>query len=140
MAYRLHLFPALTLLLISLAIQFQLSRWILRSPNWSSQGRRTIVAIADLLLAGLCSSGYLLGFNRVSRYVPLWWATWIEAVALFLSMAFIALFFGALVWRAGARFRPGRRAFFRAAGGGILAGPHVITALGVADRKRLGLN
>src|SRR5260370_12392070 len=123
MAYRLHLFPALTLLLISLAIQFQLSRWILRSPNWSSQGRRTIVAIADLLLAGLCSSGYLLGFNRVSRYVPLWWATWIEAVALFLSMAFIALFFVALFWRSGPQLPPSRPAFFRPPGAGTASSP-----------------
>jgi predicted MPP superfamily phosphohydrolase len=140
LAYRLHLFPALTLLVISLAIQFQLSRWILRSPKWCSRSRRAIVAIVNLVLAGLCGAGYLLGFNRVSRHVPMWWATWIEAGALFLSMTFIALFAGAVVWRAGAKFRPGRRLFFRAAGGAIMAAPYVMTAFGIAGRNRLVLN
>ena len=123
MAYRLHLFPALTLLVIALAVQFQLSRWMLQSPKWSTPRRRATVACANLLLAGLCSAGYLLGFNRVSRHVPLWWSTWVEAAALFLSMALIVLFAGVAVWRTGEKFRPGRRAFFRAAGGAIVAAP-----------------
>src|ERR1039457_2994313 len=140
MAYRLHVFPALTLLVISLAVQFQLSRWILRSPKWSTTRRRTVVVFASLVLAGLSSSGYLLGFNRVSRHVPMWWATWVEAVALFLCLAFIAAFLGAVVWRTGSKFRPGRRLFFRAAGGAIMAAPCVATAFGIVMRNRIYLN
>jgi predicted MPP superfamily phosphohydrolase len=140
MAYRLHVFPALTLLVISLAVQFQLSRWILRSPKCSTTLRRKLVVFVSLFLAGLSCAGYLLGFNRVSRHVPPWWATWVEAVALFLCMAFIAWFLGAVVWRTGSKFRPGRRLFFRAAGGAIMAAPVVATAFGIVTRNRIYLN
>jgi predicted MPP superfamily phosphohydrolase len=112
---------------------------MLQSPKWSTPRRRAIVACANLLLAGLCSAGYLLGFNRVSRHVPLWWSTWVEAAALFLSVALIVLFAGVAVWRTGEKFRPGRRAFFRAAGGAIVAAPWVATTFGIVTRNRIYL-
>jgi hypothetical protein len=63
----------------------------------------------------------------------------VEAAALFLWMAFIALFLGVVTWRTGEKFRPGRRAFFRAAGGVIVAAPCVVTAFGIVRRNQIYL-
>src|SRR5579872_1861206 len=139
MAHRLHLVPQLLLLLIALAIQFQLTRWILRNPKWSTPGRKKVLLLANLVLAGICGAGYLLGFQRVSRHVPLWLSTWEEALALFMWMALIGLFIGAAVWRAGSKFQPPRRSFFRVAGGAIMAAPCVATTFGIVNRNRIYL-
>ncbi len=139
MAHRLHLVPQLILLLIALAIQFQLTRWILHDPKWSTPGRKRILLLANLVLAGICGAGYLLGFQRVSRHVPLWWSTWEEALALFMWMVLIGVFIGTAVWRAGSKFQPPRRVFFQTAGGAIMAAPCVATTFGIVNRNRIYL-
>jgi predicted MPP superfamily phosphohydrolase len=63
----------------------------------------------------------------------------VEAAALFLWMALIGLYLGVVVWRTGGKFRPGRRAFFRAAGGAIAAAPWVATTFGIVTRNRIYL-
>lgn len=139
MAYRLHLFPGLTLLLVSLAIQLQLSWWILRSPKWWSRGRLAILALANILLGGLFTFGYLLGFLRVWRRVPLSLATWTEALGLILAMGLIGLYFGGLLWRSASKFRPERRVFMKVAAAGVMAAPYAATACGIVNRNRFRL-
>src|SRR5262249_40408608 len=111
----------------------------LRNPKWSTRARKKILLGANLVLACICGAGYLLGFQRVSRRVPLWFSTWEEALALFLWMALIGLFFGALIWRTGAKFEPRRRALIRAAGGAIMAAPCIVTTFGIVNRNRIYL-
>lgn len=108
-----------------------------RSGNCSTWGRRTFLALGNLLLGGLFTLSYLLGFHRVMRYVPMWHATWIEALGLILSIALIGFFCGALVWRQAARFQPERRVFIKAAGGALMAAPYVALGLGTVNRNRL---
>jgi predicted MPP superfamily phosphohydrolase len=140
MIYRIHFFPGQVLLLISFAIQFQLSWWIVRSQKWSGRWRSMLVAAAGILLGVLFTLSYLLGFYRVSRHFPLIWSTWIEAVGLILSMGMIGLFFAALVWRHVSDFRPERRAFVKVVGGGIMAAPYIATGVGMLTRNQFQLN
>jgi len=140
MIYRIHFFPGLALLLISFAIQFQLSWWIVRSQKWSGRRRLALLAGADILLGVLFTLSYLLGFYRVWRHFPHIWATWIEAVGLILSMGLIGLFFAALVWRHVSEFRPERRAFVKVVGGGMMAAPFIVTGVGMLTRNQFHLN
>jgi len=138
--HRLHLFPNLTLLLVTLMIQSTLSWWTWRSPQCSTWGRRTLLTFVNLLLAGLFTLSYLLGFYRVMRHVPMWQATWIEALGLILSMALIGFFCGAVLWRQASGFRAERRVFIKAAGGAFMAAPYVATAFGIVNRNQIHLN
>ena len=140
MIHRLHLFPDLTLLLITFIIQATMSRWIWRSPRYSSRNRRALLAFLNVFLAALFTSSYLLGFHRVTRHFPMWPATWIQALGLMLSMALIGLFCGVLLWRQASGFRPERRVFMKAAGGTLMAVPYVATTFGILHRNQLHLN
>jgi predicted MPP superfamily phosphohydrolase len=138
--HRLHLFPGLTLLLVTFILQSILSWWTWRSAHCSTWIRRTLLVFVNVLLAGLFTLSYLLGFHRVMRHVPMWQATWIEAAGLMLSMALIGLFCGAVLWRQASRFRPERRVFIKAAGGALVAAPYLATAVGIIQRNQIHLN
>lgn len=140
MIHRLHLFPGFTLLLATLAILVLLSWWVWRSTRGSNRSIRAVLVISDLLLAMLFSLTYLLGFHRILRHVPMWHATWIEALGLMLSIGIIGLFCGVLLWRLAPAFKPERRAFIKAAGVACVAVPYVATAAGIIYRKRIHLN
>lgn len=140
MVYRLHLFPGLTLLILTFLIQATVTWWVWWTPQWSSWPRRMLMGIANLLLAGLFTLSYLLGFNRVLRHVPMWHATWVEALGLILSMALIGFFCGAVLWRQAARFRPERRVFLKATGATCMAAPFIGTAFGMVKRNQIHLN
>lgn len=140
MIYRIHFFPGLVLLLLSLAMQFQLSWWIVRSPRLPIRARAALLVPANILLGALFTLSYLLGFHRVSRHFPLLWSTWIEAAGLILSVGIIGVFCAALLWRQSSSFRPERRAFVKAASIGIMAAPFIATGAGMLGRNRLHLN
>lgn len=106
----------------------------------STSRRRTLLAFVNVLLAGLFTSSYLLGFHRVTRHFPMWPATWMEAVGLILSMALIGFFCGAVLWRQASSFRPERRVFIKAASGTLMAAPYVATAFGILQRNQIHLN
>ena len=140
MVYRLHLFPGLTLLAVTFIIQLVLSWWAWHSPKCSTWILRSVLVCANLVLAALFVLSYLLGFHRVLRHVPMWQATWIEALGLILSLALIGLFLGAVLFRQASGFRPERRVFIKAAGGAVMAAPFVATAFGMVNRNRIHLN
>ncbi len=140
MVHRLHLFPSLTLLLVSLAIQLHLSWWMLRSPAWKSALRRTILVLGNLALAGFLTFSYLLSFYRVFRKVPIGFATWGEAFGLVGAAGLVGLYAGTILWRQGSAFRPERRIFFQAAGAAMMAAPYIATGIGMAGRNRFHIN
>ena len=140
MVHRLHLFPSLTLLLVSLAIQLHLSWWMLRSPAWKSALRRAILVLGNLGLAAFLTFSYLLSFYRVFRQVPIDLATWGEAFGLIAAAGLVGLYAGAILWRQGSSFRPERRIFFQAAGAAVMAAPYIATGIGMATRNQFHIN
>jgi predicted MPP superfamily phosphohydrolase len=140
MAFRLHLFPDLTLLVFSAAIQLILSWWIWNNPKWATLGRRVLLALANLAVGGLLVFTYLLGFHRVWRRVPMIWGTWTEAIGITVEMALLGLFAGMLVWRSAPKFQPKRRRFVQGAGAAVMAAPFVAAGFGIAARNRFELN
>src|ERR1051325_6323995 len=106
MIHRLHLFPDLILLFATYTVQLILSVWVWRRPERSTPLWRSTIILTNLFFAALFAMAYLLGFHRVTRRVPMWWATWIEAVGLIADVALIALFVGMFVWRQSSSFQP----------------------------------
>src|SRR5258708_19529539 len=87
MLYRVHFFPGLCLLILGLALLFQIVRWLLQRYSW----RWTIVTAA-CGSAALIFLGYLLEFHRVVRHFPVWWATWLECAGLFVTASLIGIY------------------------------------------------
>ena len=137
---RLHVFPDLTLLAISLAVLAPLAWWSWTYPRWSTPRRRALTAIAALALAGLFCAGYLLGFVRVFRHFPEFIGVWVPAASMIISGLMTGVFLAVALWRVSSSFRPERRAFFRKAGYAALAAPAAVTAFGIVTRNRLELN
>ncbi len=140
MVHRLHLFPGFTLLVVSLAIQLHLSWWILQSPKWKSAGRRAALAIGNLCLGVFLTFSFLLSFYRIWRRVPIDIATWGEAFGLFVAIALLGLYAGAILWRQASSFRPERRVFFKAAGAAVMAAPYIATGIGMTTRNQFHVN
>lgn len=138
MVFRLHLFPDLTLLVISYLALLQLDWWLWKS----AQGlrHRGLLISANIVLGSVATLGYLLAFNRVSRHFPMPLATWLDAAGLILAGGLAATVAGAFVWRRAPSFQPGRRAFVKATGVTLMAAPYVVTGVGAAARNHCRLN
>jgi predicted MPP superfamily phosphohydrolase len=132
MLYRVHFFPGLCLLILGLGILFQIARWLIRRYSW-----RWTILVPATCSAGLLSLGYLLEFQRVVRFFPVWWATWLECAAIVEAVWLMGLYVGILVWRRAPEFRSPRRRFLRAAGAALVAGPVAATGFGILMRNRI---
>src|SRR5579872_1325443 len=139
MAYRLHLFPGLTLLLISFAIQYQLTRWLFQPRPWPRAFQAFVLAI-NAAVAGLSSIGYLLGFHRILRHLPVLFITWMEAAALANCVGLVGLFVAVFLWRKVPPMQSHRRAFLRAGIAALVSAPYAAAAFGIVDRNRFQLN
>ncbi len=139
MLYRLHFFPGLTLLLLSAAIQLQLSWWALKRGQRSGRARLIWLALANMAAGAIFVLGYLLEFHRVSRRFSMPFATWEQAAALVAEVGLIGFFCGLAVLRRASAVRPERRAFVKAAGGALIAAPYVCTAFGIIKRDQFQL-
>ena len=128
----LHFFPGFCLLVVGLGLQYFLVR------RFSLLYRRQGLILASIgVSTTLLLLGYFLEFNRVSRLLPVWWATWLQCAGivetLCLMGASIAL---PLTRRAAPRFQPARRNFLQAAGAGLSLAPVAGTAFGIITRNR----
>src|SRR5216684_3230009 len=135
MLYRLHFFPGLCLLILGLALLFQIVRWLLQRYLW----RWTIVTAA-CGSAALIFLGYLLEFHRVVRHFPVWWATWLECAGLVVTACLIGIYLGMLAWRRAPEFRSPRREFFRTAGAALFVAPIAATGFGILMRNRFRIS
>jgi len=117
-----------------MALQWTIIRWLM--PRYR---RHPLFYPAVAASTALLSLGYLLEFARVERRFSLGWATWLECAALLEIGWLIGLFFALIAWRGARNFEPRRRAFFRAAGLAIGAGPLAATAFGLVERSRFRL-
>lgn len=131
MLYRVHFFPGLCLLFLGLGLQFPIVRWILERYS-----RRRMVLLGAAASTVLLSLGYLLEFQRVVRFFPVWWATWLECAALIETMCLIGLSLGLRVWRRLPECQPARRAFLQTAGAGLAMAPLASTAFGILAHNR----
>jgi len=136
MLFRLHFFPGLCLLLIGLAIQYGVIRWLLR--RYPEQ--RIALILATIVSSVVLILGYLLEFQRVQWHFPVLWSTWLECASLVETMCLIGAAFGLLIWRQVHTFEPSRRAFFRAAGAGMCLAPVAGTIFGIVKRNQFQLN
>jgi len=121
--------------LIGLGILYQISRWL---PD--RQRRKPSVLLGILGAAGLLGAGYLLEFQRVLRYFPASWATWLECGALIEIVCLTGIFFGLLVWRRVPDFQAPRRRFLQAVGAGLCAAPLGAAGFGIVSRNRFELS
>jgi len=139
-AFRLHLFPGLFLLLTAFAIQLQLSWWIWKARSIGRLGKAALLVLGNLAVGSLVTCAYLLSFYRVNRHFPLGWATWLEASGLTLEMLLISVLVGAILWRSAPKFEPKRRKFIQGAGVAAVAAPFVATTFGIVGRNRIQFN
>ncbi len=139
MAYRLHLFPGLTLLLLSFAIQYQLTRWLFGARPFSRVAK-ALVFLINAAVVALSTIGYLLGFHRILRRLPVGFITWMEAAALATCVGLLGLFVVAYLWRKIPPMQPRRRAFLRAGVVALASAPCAAAAFGIIDRNRFHLN
>lgn len=133
--HRLHFFPGLTLVMIGLAILYQIFRWL---PD--RQQRKPSFLLGILGAGGLLWAGYFLEFQRVIRYFPSSWATWVECGALVEIVCLVGMFLGLLAWRGIPLFRPERRRFLQVAGAGLCVAPLGAAGFGVVERNRFQLS
>lgn len=131
MLFRIHFFPGLCFLLLGLGLLFEVFRRLKRYPEY-----RPALVWATALSIVLQMVGYLLEFQRVQRYVPAAWSSWLECAALVEEMCLIGIFFALLAWSNASRFQVSRRAFFRAAGAGMCLTPMVGTVFGIVRRNQ----
>ena len=128
---RVHFFPGLCLLFAGLALQLPIIRWLLDT----FRQRRLILSGAAVSMM-LLIAGYLLEFQRVLRYFPVQWWTWLECASLIETVWLIALSLGLLAWRSSPQFDPSRRRLLRAAGAGLCIAPVAATAVGIIQRNQ----
>jgi len=130
-----HFFPGLCLLALGLALEAYIISALLgrRAP-------RSWVASGAPAAGGLLFVGYLLEFERVAGFFPVWWSTWLECASI---VELIALIVCAL-WLAMPADRPEfqarRRAFLQTAAAGLCVAPAAVTAFGVVRRNRFQLS
>src|SRR5579871_5425637 len=106
LAFRVHLFPSLFILVLSLALQLQIGRWVSeKRPDGRAGVRAAQSASAVLLLLG-----YFFEFQRVAWFLP-GFAGWMQSLSMFWSISLIGIFVGMLVWRHAGESRPERRHF-----------------------------
>lgn len=123
------------MLFLGLGILLQIFRWL---PD--RQQRRPLFALGTLAAAGLLGAGYLLEFQRIIRYFPVSWATWLECASLIEIVCLIGMFMGVFVWRGAPGFQPQRRKFLQAAGAGLCVAPLGVAGFGIVERNRFQLS
>ena len=136
MLFRLHFFPGLCLLLVGLAMQYAVIRWLLRRyPE-----RKVALILATVVSSVILALGYLLEFQRVQWHFPVVWSTWLECASLVETMCLIGTSFALLTWDKVPTFQPSRRAFFQAAGAGMCLAPVAGTVFGIVGRNQFQLS
>jgi predicted MPP superfamily phosphohydrolase len=128
---RVHFFPGLCLLLLGLALQFPVIRWLLDSST-----RRGLIRLGAGASSLLLILGYVLEFQRVLRHFPVQWWTWLECASVVETMWLIGLSLALLVWRRTPPFDPARRKLLQAAGAALCVAPVAATAFGIVHRNQ----
>ena len=131
MAYRLHLFPSLFFLILGLALQIPVTRWMLAHYR-----RHWMVIAASASGAMLLVLGYLFDFARVMRHFPAQAVCWVQFASLFWTVCLVGLFLGMWTWRSASEFRPERRRFLQATGAALCVAPLAGTSFGILERDR----
>ncbi len=134
MAYRLHVFPGLVILVYSLAVQLQVYLWALkhvRNRVWVHAVHATGVVCITL--------AYLFGYYRVVKYFSPDTACWIEAGALAWAACLTGFYGGVVLWRQAARYDGARRGFLKAAATGLCVAPLAGIGIGIIERERFQL-
>jgi uncharacterized protein len=128
---RVHLFPGLCLLVLGLALEIPLFRWLFEAPQRRIYARWIVAASTALLFLG-----YVIEFQRVLRHIapPLW--AWIECASLVETILLIGLSLALPIWRRSSRFDPARRKLLQTAGAGLCTVPLAGTAFGMVRRNQ----
>ncbi len=130
-----HFFPGLCLLAVGLALEIHIVRQLLRRS-----ARSAWIWTGAVLALGLLFAGYLLEFDRIARYFPVAWATWLECAAI---VELIALMVAALrLAMPGDRpeFEARRRVFFKTAAAGLCVVPAAVASFGIVRRNQFRLS
>jgi hypothetical protein len=136
MHFRIHFFPGLCFLLLSVVLVLEVTRRLLgRYPE-----RKMVFVPAAAISIVLQILGYLLEFQRVQRHVPVLTSTSLECAALVEGMWLIGFYLALLAWAKVPRFQASRRAFFQAAGAGMCVVPLAGTAFGIVRRNQFRVN
>jgi len=135
MLERIHFFPGLCLLVLGLALLFQVVRFLVRRYT-----RTAWIGAGAALAGGLLWLGYLLEFDRVARFLPVWWATWLECAAIveLIVLVVAALRLAVPVDRPEVQAR--RRMFIETAAAGLCVAPAVVAGFGILRRNRFQLS
>jgi hypothetical protein len=128
---RVHFFPGLCLLILGLGLQFPIVHWLLDSYR-----QRRLIWIGAAASTALLTAGYLLEFQRVLRYFPAQWWTWVESAALVETMWLIGLSLALVLQHRSPRFNPARRKLLESAAAGLSVAPLAVTAVGFVRRNR----
>lgn len=132
---RVHFFPGLCLLFLGLGLQIPVVRWLLDSYR-----ERRFIWLGAAASTALLLAGYILEFQRVLRYFPVKWWTWLECASLVETMWLIGFCLALAVWRKAPQFSPARRKMLQAAGAGLCIVPLAATAVGIVRRNRFRLS
>jgi predicted MPP superfamily phosphohydrolase len=136
MLSRLHFFPGLCFLVLGLAMQWGIVRWLRkRFPEHWITMPWVMVASTVLLM-----SGYILEFQRVIWSVPVWFSTWMQCASLVETMCLIGVSLALLIWENVPEFQQSRRSFFQAAGAGMCIAPIAGTVFGIVRHNQLQLS
>jgi uncharacterized protein len=132
MLLRIHFFPGLCFLLLGLGFLLVVYRRVAaRYPEF-----RTELVLATAISIVLQVFGYVLEFQRVQQYFPVWWSTWLACAALVEEMFLVGIYLALLAWSKASQFQAPRRAFLQAAGAGFCMTPLVGTAFGIVKRNQ----
>ncbi|MBZ5612137.1 MAG: metallophosphoesterase [Acidobacteriia bacterium] len=124
-----HLFPGLCLLALGLGVEVPIVRWLLQRYS------RRLVWCGAILAAAVLLLGYLIEFERVVFYFPVWWATWLECAAIMGTLGMLAVYLTLLLPRAATGFRSERRSFLKTAGASLCVAPAAGTVFGIITRN-----
>jgi predicted MPP superfamily phosphohydrolase len=127
MLQQIHFFPGLCLLALGLGLEVAVLR------------RRRVLWPVAAGATGLLLLGYLLEFERVVRYFPVWWATWLECAAIMELLVLVALYV-VLLPRSAPGFQANRRAFLQTTAAGLCIAPVAVTVFGIVKRNQFRLS
>jgi uncharacterized protein len=133
--FRVHFFPGLCLLFLGLGLQIPVVRWLLDSYR-----QRRLIWLGTAASTALLLAGYILEFQRVLRYFPVKWWTWLECASLVETMWLIGFSLALAVWRKAPQFSPARRKMLQVAGAALCIAPLAGTAVGIVRRNRFRLS
>jgi uncharacterized protein len=130
-----HFFPGLCLFALGLALEIYIVGGLLARrvrARWVSTGAAAAGALLFL--------GYLLEFERVAGFFPVWWATWLECAAIVELIALIVCALWLALPADRPEFQARRRAFLQTAAAGLCIAPAAVTAFGIVRRNRFQLS